>query len=188
MGDLQHKHLHTFYHKRDSLTELAKKRMSAILTHDSLGAGFQLASSDMALRGVGNLLGMEQSGDIDSIGIDRYLEMLELAVNELKTGEQRKSIAQPEICPRKAGIPEEYMPSQNERINFYRSLFKANSEERIKEIFNLTKDLTALAKNLENLYYVSLIKVLLFKINAKSLRQLSEQRRNNSCSKAGKRA
>ena len=167
-----------FYHKRDSLTDLAKKRMAAIVSHDSLGAGFQLASSDMALRGVGNLLGTEQSGDIDSIGIDRYLEMLEQAVHETKTGTPPRDLTPPEIRIReKAGIPHGYMPNDNERINLYRSLIKVDSETRLNEIFSLCKDLYGpWPKSFKNLYYISFIRIILTKIQAKSMRQLNENR------------
>src|SRR5205807_4285197 len=67
------------------LTLSAEKRLKVLQSLDSLGAGFQLASHDLDIRGGGNLLGEEQSGHIREIGVELYQQMLEDAVNELKT-------------------------------------------------------------------------------------------------------
>src|SRR5205085_2201913 len=66
------------------ITEGAEKRLKVLQSLDSLGAGFQLASHDLDIRGGGNLLGDEQSGHIREIGVELYQQMLEDAVNELK--------------------------------------------------------------------------------------------------------
>ena len=163
-----------FYREKKKLTDLAQKRMAAIVSHDSLGAGFHLAATDMSIRGVGNLLGTEQSGDINSVGIDRYIEMLEQAVYEIKTGQKKPETYQPEIkIKEKAGISDSYIENEIERLNTYRSIFKAQSKERIEEIFELTRSLYGKwPHDFENLYLVSLIKHTLIALQAKSLKQV----------------
>lgn len=160
-----------FYDKHSSLTESAKKRMEAMVSHESLGAGFHLASTDMVLRGVGNLLGTEQSGDVLSVGLDLYMEMLEEAVQGIKGGQPLTHQYQPEIkLKQKVGLLKSYIPEEGERVNIYKEIFSASSKEKVLELFNTLKDLYGVwPQEVENLYYVSLLKLVLFRLQAKSL-------------------
>ena len=72
-----------------SLTGNAERRLKVLQSLDTLGAGFQLASHDLDIRGAGNLLGEEQSGHIKEVGYELYQQMLEEAVASLKAGEPR---------------------------------------------------------------------------------------------------
>jgi len=117
------------------ITASAEKRLKVLQSLDSLGAGFQLASHDLDIRGGGNLLGDEQSGHIREIGVELYQQMLEDAVAELKErgGEIDTSRGwSPQINTGAAVlIPEEYVPDLNVRLALYRRLSDAErAEER----------------------------------------------------------
>ncbi len=112
----------------------AKKRLKALLDHSDLGSGFALAMRDLEIRGAGNLLGAQQHGFIEEIGLDLYSRMLSEAVATMK-GE-----APPHFTPINTQIdaplfiPKEYMPSAKMRIEFYQRLYMAPSEEKLAEI------------------------------------------------------
>jgi transcription-repair coupling factor (superfamily II helicase) len=113
------------------ITLSAEKRLKVLQSLDSLGAGFQLASHDLDIRGGGNLLGEEQSGHIKEIGVELYQQMLEDAVNELKTRAGAEGLEHdrgwsPQINTGAAVlIPEEYVPDLNVRLSLYRRLSDA---------------------------------------------------------------
>jgi transcription-repair coupling factor (superfamily II helicase) len=116
------------------ITLSAEKRLKVMSALDSLGAGFQLASHDLDIRGGGNLLGDEQSGHIREVGVELYQQMLEDAVAELKDGGDRE-IADargwsPQINTGVAVlIPEAYVPDLNVRLALYRRLSEAERPE-----------------------------------------------------------
>ena len=115
------------------ITPAAEKRLKVLQSLDSLGAGFQLASHDLDIRGGGNLLGDEQSGHIKEIGVELYQQMLEDAVAELKAdgGEaEDKRNWSPQINAGAAVlIPDEYVPDLNVRLSLYRRLSEAERPE-----------------------------------------------------------
>ena len=107
-----------------SITEAAQKRLQVLSELDNLGAGFQLASHDLDIRGAGNLLGDEQSGHIKEVGFELYQSMLEDAIVELKAG----GVPRPEEFTPQISvdapimIPEEYVPDLDLRMGLYRRL------------------------------------------------------------------
>ena len=117
-----------------TLTLSAERRLKVLQSLDSLGAGFQLASHDLDIRGGGNLLGDEQSGHIREIGVELYQQMLEDAVAELREkGEPDMTAARgwsPQINTGAAVlIPEAYVPDLNVRLALYRRLSEAERPE-----------------------------------------------------------
>ncbi len=116
------------------ITISAEKRLKVLQSLDSLGAGFQLASHDLDIRGGGNLLGDEQSGHIREIGVELYQQMLEDAVNELKErvgadGVQDRGWS-PQINTGAAVLlPEQYIPDLNVRLSLYRRLSDAEKSQ-----------------------------------------------------------
>ncbi len=106
------------------LTQMADRRLKVLQSLDTLGAGFQLASHDMDIRGAGNLLGEEQSGHIREVGFELYQQMLEEAVAEIKgTGEVEDGHWSPQIAVGTAVmIPETYVPDLQLRLGLYRRL------------------------------------------------------------------
>jgi transcription-repair coupling factor (superfamily II helicase) len=119
-----------------AITPDAERRLRALQELDGLGGGFKLALHDLEIRGAGNLLGAQQSGQITAIGFELYTEMMEQAVRQLK-GETVAPEVEPEIrlgIP--AYLPEEYMPDANQRLFFYKrlaSLRDAKEREELKD-------------------------------------------------------
>jgi transcription-repair coupling factor (superfamily II helicase) len=117
------------------ITLSAEKRLKVLQSLDNLGAGFQLASHDLDIRGGGNLLGEEQSGHIKEIGVELYQQMLEDAVNELKARAGAEDLVpdrgwSPQINTGAAVlIPEEYVPDLNVRLALYRRISDAEKAQ-----------------------------------------------------------
>ena len=124
---------------RSVLTSDAEKRLEAIESAGALGAGFMLASHDLEIRGAGELLGDEQSGQIEQVGFSLYLEMLNRAVESLRKGEI------PDVdAPLETGteikmhlpalIPDDYLPNISSRLVLYKRIAQAQGTEALKDI------------------------------------------------------
>ena len=118
-----------------SITEAAQKRLQVLADLDSLGAGFQLASHDLDIRGAGNLLGDEQSGHIKEVGFELYQSMLEDAIVEVKAGGvPRQEEFTPQISvDAPIMIPEHYVPDLDLRMGLYRRLGELDDRQAIDE-------------------------------------------------------
>jgi transcription-repair coupling factor (superfamily II helicase) len=116
------------------LTEGADKRLQVLANLDSLGAGFQLASHDLDIRGAGNLLGDEQSGHIKEVGFELYQSMLEDAILELKSGAgERREEFTPQInVEAPILIPEHYVPDLDLRMGLYRRLGELEDRQDVE--------------------------------------------------------
>ncbi|HEX8937783.1 MAG TPA: transcription-repair coupling factor [Sphingomicrobium sp.] len=117
-----------------SITEAAQKRLQVLAYLDSLGAGFQLASHDLDIRGAGNLLGDEQSGHIKEVGFELYQSMLEDAIVELKAGgiPQREEFTPQISVDAPIMIPEAYVPDLDLRMGLYRRLGELDDRQAIE--------------------------------------------------------
>ena len=125
------------YKEHKKLGKKALKRLEVLQSLDSLGAGFNLASYDLEIRGSGNLLGEEQSGQIKEVGIELYQNMLEETINELKNTTQKNKNNQwsPKISlPLSILIPEDYISDLTIRMEIYKRLSSIILEEEIDEI------------------------------------------------------
>jgi transcription-repair coupling factor (superfamily II helicase) len=117
-----------------SLTVQAERRLKVLQTLDTLGAGFQLASHDLDIRGAGNLLGEEQSGHIKEVGYELYQQMLEEAVAQLKAGIEEPAEDQwsPTIAVGSpVMIPESYIADLQLRLGLYRRLSTFETDQEI---------------------------------------------------------
>ncbi|MBI1987319.1 MAG: transcription-repair coupling factor [Nitrospinae bacterium] len=118
----------------DLLSEVAKKRLQAIKELSGLGSGFLLASRDMEIRGAGNILGSEQSGNMSAIGFELYCKLLEEAIRELK-GEASEDDVEPELLLGLEGyIPEDYISNANQRLDVYKRLSDIREPEDLQWI------------------------------------------------------
>jgi transcription-repair coupling factor (superfamily II helicase) len=116
------------------ITPQAEKRLSVLQSLDTLGAGFQLASHDLDLRGAGNLLGEEQSGHIKEVGYELYQQMVREAVERIKSGEDApaEDMWSPTIqLGAPVTIPEDYIPDLPTRLALYRRLSSLEDEGEI---------------------------------------------------------
>jgi transcription-repair coupling factor (superfamily II helicase) len=121
------------------LSEVAEKRLKVLGDLDSLGAGFQLASHDLDIRGAGNLLGDEQSGHIKEVGFELYQSMLEDAILALKAGDSGLERDTRGLSPQitvdaPIMIPEDYVPDLAVRMALYRRLNDADSSAEIEAL------------------------------------------------------
>ncbi|EAQ29972.1 transcription-repair coupling factor [Erythrobacter sp. NAP1] len=148
------------YEKDVQLSEVAEKRLKVLGDLDSLGAGFQLASHDLDIRGAGNLLGDEQSGHIREVGFELYQSMLEDAILAAKAGEMGLEKAQDAFSPQitvdaPIMIPEDYVPDLAVRMALYRRLNQAQDKAEIEslaaEMIDRFGDLPQPTKNLVRL-------------------------------------
>ena len=117
------------------VTPQADKRLKVLASLESLGAGFQLASHDLDIRGAGNLLGDEQSGHIREVGYELYQQMLQDAIEALKSGAEAptEEAWSPTITTgAPVTIPEAYVPDLSLRMQLYRRLSSLKSEEEIE--------------------------------------------------------
>ena len=121
------------------LSEVAEKRLKVLGDLDSLGAGFQLASHDLDIRGAGNLLGDEQSGHIREVGFELYQSMLEDAIMAAKAGDAGLEADRSHLSPQitvdaPIMIPESYVPDLAVRMALYRRLNQADGQSEIESM------------------------------------------------------
>jgi transcription-repair coupling factor (superfamily II helicase) len=150
---------------RSAITADAGKRLEAIEAAGDLGAGYLLATHDLEIRGAGELLGEEQSGQIHSVGFSLYMDMLQRAVDALKRGEI------PDVdAPLEQGtevnmhlpalIPEDYLPDINSRLVLYKRIAGAASEEQLRDLqVEMIDRFGLLPEQIKNLFMLSRLRL-----------------------------
>ncbi len=118
----------------DNLSPIAKKRLAAIKEFSDLGSGFRVAALDLEIRGAGNLLGGEQSGQIDAVGFEMYMKLLEQTVRELKGEEVEDELRATVNLRVDLRIDESYVPDMNQRLTLYRTVAAARHEDEIDDV------------------------------------------------------
>ncbi|MGB1013161.1 MAG: transcription-repair coupling factor, partial [Nannocystaceae bacterium] len=127
-------HCYLMVRSLERLSADAKKRMEAMQRHSELGAGFNVASEDLEIRGAGDLLGARQSGQIHAIGYEAYARILGEAVAELR-GEPIVHETDPEmVFDAPAFLPEDYVEDVGQRLDFYRRLSAAHEVEEVEDV------------------------------------------------------
>ena len=155
------------------LTPTAERRLKVLQSLDTLGAGFQLASHDLDIRGSGNILGEEQSGHVREVGYELYQQMLEEAVAELKEGGEAELDGKwsPNITVGAAVmIPESYVPDLTLRMSLYRRLADLNNAEDIDALgAEMIDRFGPLPEEVEHLLKIVFVKALCRKANVEKL-------------------
>jgi len=118
----------------EALTPTARRRLAALKEFSELGAGFRLAALDLELRGAGNLLGAEQHGHLNAIGIDLYLKMLEQTVEELKGAPQRIEVRTTLNLGLDIKIPDSYVADESQRLRLYKRISSLATPEARTEL------------------------------------------------------
>ncbi|MGK7884963.1 MAG: transcription-repair coupling factor [Crocosphaera sp.] len=127
-------HAWLLYPSKSQLTETARKRLRALQEFSQLGSGYQLATRDMEIRGVGNLLGAEQSGQMESIGFELYMEMLQEAIREIQ-GQEIPKVEDTQVDLQLTSfIPTDYIPDMEQKMSAYRAIAVANSKKELSQI------------------------------------------------------
>ncbi|MEN9495933.1 MAG: transcription-repair coupling factor [Cyanobacteriota bacterium] len=127
-------HAWLFYPGDASLSDAARQRLRAIQEFAQLGSGYQLAMRDMEIRGVGNLLGVEQSGQMETIGFDLYMEMLQECLAEIQ-GQDIPRVDDTQIdLPITAFIPGDWITDNDEKMAAYRAAAECGSPEALLQL------------------------------------------------------
>lgn len=157
------------------LSKDAKKRLEAISTHEELGAGFLLATHDLEIRGAGEILGEEQSGSMQTIGFNLYMELLEKAVSDLKKGKtpalSKPTEHGPEIkIPLSTIIPEAYIFDTHTRLVLYKRIANATTTDEINDLqVEMIDRFGLLPESVKNLFKVTRLKQALKKLGVIAL-------------------
>jgi transcription-repair coupling factor (superfamily II helicase) len=159
-----------FIPSESTLTKDAQKRLKVLMEYSDLGSGFQIAMSDLKIRGGGTILGASQSGHIAAVGYDMFLKLMETSIAELK-GEPVQEPLEPEInLPFSAFLPETYILDIDQRLSLYRRLAKMTD---LKAIGNLKTEMTdrfgRLPDEANNLLLKIMLKVLCVRAGCRRL-------------------
>lgn len=150
---------------RRSMTADAKKRIDALESIEELGTGFTLATHDMEIRGAGELLGEDQSGQMQELGFSMYMEMLDKAVKDLKEGREpdlerpldhgtEVDIGAPTL------IPDDYLPDVHSRLLMYKRIASADSQAALRELqVEMIDRFGLLPDQLKNLFRITQLKL-----------------------------
>jgi transcription-repair coupling factor (superfamily II helicase) len=159
-----------------ALSDIAKKRLKALQTYTDLGSGFSLATNDLEIRGSGDILGAEQSGHIEEIGLELYMELLKDAIHELK-GEKPEINNDIEILtPFEASLPKSYIHDSGSRLKFYKRLSNSRTLESIDNIMDEIGDLFGnIPAAVQNLNQILKAKVILGNLPIKSIKVGSQK-------------
>lgn len=127
-------HAWLLYPDKQTITDTARKRLRALQEFSQLGSGYNLAMRDMEIRGVGTLLGAEQSGQMEAIGFEMYTEMLKEAINEIQ-GQEIPQVEDTQIDLKlTALIPNRYITDLEQKMDAYRAVATADSIIQLKQI------------------------------------------------------
>ncbi len=122
------------YDKHKILSEIAEKRLNAIKEFTELGSGYSIAMRDLSIRGAGDILGSEQAGFIDSVGIDLYLNMLQEEVNKLKGIEIEEEVCEIPLIDVETSINNNYIDDNDLKIEIHKKINTIDSYEKLLEV------------------------------------------------------
>jgi len=159
-----------FIPNESTLTKDAQKRLKVLMEYSDLGSGFQIAMSDLKIRGGGTILGASQSGHIAAVGYDMFLKLMETSIAELK-GEPIQEELEPEInLPFSAFLPETYIADIDQRLSIYRRLAKMGDLKSISALkTEMTDRFGRLPEEANNLLLKIMLKVLSVRAGCKRL-------------------
>jgi transcription-repair coupling factor (superfamily II helicase) len=154
----------------DNLSPVAKQRLAAIREFSDLGSGFRVAALDLEIRGAGNLLGGEQSGQIEAVGFDMYMKLLEQTIKELK-GEEIEDEVRANVNLRvDLRIDETYIPDMNQRLTIYRRIAGVRSEDELGRLVEEVRDRYGpTPESIENLAEYAFIRLLADRVGIESI-------------------
>ncbi len=166
-----------FFDSEKKLTGQARERLKTIAQTTELGSGFAIAMKDLEIRGAGNLLGIEQSGNIAAVGFNYYCQLLAEAVEEIKAGRSGIEIAEKPEHPRvsidlklSAYIPEYYIEDTRTRFNIYMRLAKCNTLQSVQSIREEMIDrFGSLPEEVANLLFIVEMKIAAMKGGVESI-------------------
>ena len=162
------------YPEQTAMTELAMKRLRIISDNTGLGAGFKVAMKDLEVRGAGNLLGRDQSGEISSVGFDMYLRLIDEAVRALdESRKEELDVHDVYLELEYSGyIPDTYIRDQSEKMEIYKKIASVVSESELDTICSELEDrFGPLPDEVESLVSLAEIRVLCGKLYITSMKE-----------------
>ncbi len=152
------------------ISEIAQKRLHALQTYADMGSGFQIASVDLEIRGAGDILGATQSGHVEAVGLELYMELLKDAIHELR-GERKLIKKDIEILtPYPAFIPNHYIKDASERLKQYKRLSNCETHLLLENIRDEFQDVYGVfSDELSNLFTVLETRIHLQTLGLKSV-------------------
>jgi transcription-repair coupling factor (superfamily II helicase) len=166
-----------FYPEQRVLSELAMKRLQIISDYTELGAGFKIAMKDLEVRGAGNLLGREQSGDVLSVGFDMYIRLLDEAIREMAPEEAGIEKAAPPVevyleLEYTGFIPDSYIIEAVEKMEVYKKISSIQTQEEMDRVsFELEDRYGPLPEEVSSLLSLAEIRIICGKLKISSLRE-----------------
>ncbi|MDH3270229.1 MAG: transcription-repair coupling factor, partial [Gemmatimonadota bacterium] len=119
----------------DDVNEDAEKRLRVLEHYTELGSGYSVALRDLELRGAGNLLGADQSGFAQQIGLDAYMRLLKKTIDRIEKGEQSVDWPDPDVSMHgPAYLPDDYVADSSQKLHLYRRLSKARSRSEVETL------------------------------------------------------
>ncbi|HPX27942.1 MAG TPA: helicase-related protein, partial [Treponemataceae bacterium] len=160
------------YPEGKALSEIAMKRLQVISDFAELGSGFKIAMKDMEIRGAGNLLGKDQSGDVYSVGFDLYLRLLEEAVKRLSDEnyeEENEVLLELEYT---GFIPDTYVQNAQTKMELYKKIASVSSREEMERVYNELSDrFGPIPDEVSSLLALSEIKIICRKLSITTLKE-----------------
>ena len=164
------------YRKDKTLSEIASKRLQSIKEFTKFGSGFKIAMRDLQVRGAGNLLGANQHGHFQNVGYEMYYRLLADAVAE-EMGQQRTTKRETEIdLQTDAYLPKEYIPSEDQRIDLYKTIAAIENDEDLERVKEEIVDIYSdMPHSVEQLLKIAHIKYTTQKLAIQKIKQRGEQ-------------
>lgn len=161
------------YPENKSLSEIAMKRLQVISDFTELGSGFKIAMKDMEIRGAGNLLGRDQSGNVYSVGFDLYVRLLNEAVNHLMAQDDYKDTAEVLMELDYTGfIPDSYVQNPQTKMEIYKKIAGVQLREELDSVyFELEDRFGPIPDEVNSLLSLAEIRILCKKLNIASIKE-----------------
>ena len=160
------------YPQGKAITELAMKRLQVLSDFTELGSGFKIAMKDLEIRGAGNLLGREQSGDIYSVGFDLYIKLLDEAVRRLENSEYEAETETLLELEYSGFVPNGYIDSQQEKMEVYKMIAAVRDKEELERVYaDLIDRFGPLPDEAASLMALAEIRIICRELGVSSLRE-----------------
>ncbi|MCU0238636.1 MAG: transcription-repair coupling factor, partial [Pyrinomonadaceae bacterium] len=157
------------------LSDVARKRLSAIREFSELGAGFRIAALDLEIRGSGNILGGQQSGQLDALGFDLYTKMLERTIREIRGEVIEDELSVSINLGVDVAIPKDFINETSQRLRTYKRISSADSEETLRQIFSEISDRYGkIPESVENLFEYAKLRKLAEEMRVISIDKTNE--------------
>jgi len=160
--------------EKRALSDIAMKRLQIIGDHTDLGSGFRIAMKDLEIRGAGNLLGRQQHGEILAVGFDMYLRLLDEAVAEMNTDEQKQDEA-PEVyldLDYSGYIPDSYIQETAEKMEIYKMIAAIETDYDLERVYGeLTDRFGPMPEEVQSLLSIAELRVICKKLHIRSVKE-----------------